>query len=522
MSIIGDIADVIGEVKNAVRGLGVRKTLGGVGKELKDVDARFFERPIDSVARRARKSILYFPLITSESVSPAVAATLARAAQVRAGEYIRLMVTNMDPVEVKEGGKNAIISSLRGASLKDDAVFGEGSDEVAAYVRKHLASLTEANLLTIGTSLHEPLERFLVESRGNQQTKSDLGDLYASASTGENDDSAVAQAVAMLGGAKAGARPSENAASRSQKRVDELSNDPEVEKAQRQYDNAVKGGDIDGIIAAMSRLEQMGSEIRRGNSEVEKRVQAMISRLDKDQREQLAKSLEANKAAHGNWQNVTSFEKVNRFPPLLLDLTVQYTDGNQVQAAQSNIALGVKAVAHIIPSADVITGLGVALQRDSFFLQFLRLTSGEISFVKDFLLNLKVAQARASAKTSRGQKVLETLRRQAEWNSRRSNLVISQITSRGFVPPTATIAVTADEVDQIRSLYGVDFSKPSTVREILKSHNLMGFMIVDESIGLVRVFEDGDDDFDRVPLAELQSRGSETSMKDILTILAKN
>ena len=80
MSIIGDIADVIGEVKNAVRGLGVRKTLGGVGKELKDVDARFFERPIDSVARRARKSILYFPLITSESVSPAVAATLALSA----------------------------------------------------------------------------------------------------------------------------------------------------------------------------------------------------------------------------------------------------------------------------------------------------------------------------------------------------------------------------------------------------------------------------------------------------------
>ena len=45
MSIIGDIADVIGEVKNAVRDFGARKTLGGVGKELKDVDARFFERP---------------------------------------------------------------------------------------------------------------------------------------------------------------------------------------------------------------------------------------------------------------------------------------------------------------------------------------------------------------------------------------------------------------------------------------------------------------------------------------------
>ena len=517
MSIIGDIADVIGEVKNAVRDLGARKTLGGVGKEIKDVDARFFERPIDSVARRARKSVLYFPLITSESVSPAVAATLARAAQVRAGEYIRLMVTNMDPVEVKDGGKNAIIANLRGASLKDDAIMGESSDEVAAYVRKHLAAMTEANMATIGTALHEPLERFLIESQNKgAKVKSfaDLGDLYASAGTGMGDTPPVQQS-APYGSAA-------DAAGHGAAGVDELANDPDVIAARAAYASATSRGDVDGLVSAISRLEQMGADIRRGNSDVEKRVQAMLARLDKDQKEQLAKALESNKAAHGNWQNVTSFDKVNRFPPLLLDLTVQYTDGNQVLAAKSNIALGVKAVAHIIPSADVITGLGAALQRDSFFLQFLRLTSGEISFVKDFLLNLKVAQARASAKTSRGQKVLETLRRQAEWNSRRSNLVISQITSRGFVPPTATLAVTADEVDQIRSLYGVDFSKPSTVREILKSHNLMGFMIVDESIGLVRVFEDGDDDFDRVPLTELQSRGSETSMKDILTILAKN
>jgi hypothetical protein len=162
------------------------------------------------------------------------------------------------------------------------------------------------------------------------------------------------------------------------------------------------------------------------------------------------------------------------------------------------------------------------LQRDNFILQFFRMTSGETSFLKDFVLNLKVAKARASGKTTSGRKVLETLRRQAEWNTRRDNVLFSKLTDRGFVPPTATMVVTADEVEKIRSLYSVDFSKPGTVRDMLRSHNLMGFIIVDEAIGLVRVFEDGDDDFDRLPISTLKSQGKEASVKDIMTILARS
>jgi hypothetical protein len=186
------------------------------------------------------------------------------------------------------------------------------------------------------------------------------------------------------------------------------------------------------------------------------------------------------------------------------------------------LTLGVKAIAHPIPSLDLVTGLGTSLQRDNFILQFFRMTSGETSFLKDFVLNLKVAKARASGKTTSGRKVLETLRRQAEWNTRRDNVLFSKLTDRGFVPPTATMVVTADEVEKIRSLYGVDFSKPGTVRDMLRSHNLMGFIIVDEAIGLVRVFEDGDDDFDRLPISTLKSQGKEASVKDIMTILARS
>ena len=217
------------------------------------------------------------------------------------------------------------------------------------------------------------------------------------------------------------------------------------------------------------------------------------------------------------------FNKLNQFQPVLLDLTIRYQAQNgDPMPITDSLALGVKGVAHPIPSMDLVTGLGTALQRDSLVLQFFRMTSGETSFLKDFVLNLKVAKMRASAKTTSGAKVLETLRRQSEWNERRSNVLIASIAKRGFVPPTTTLVVTADEVEKIKSLYGVDFTKPAAVRDLMRSHNLMGFMIVDEAIGLVRVFEDGDDDFDRLPIDTLKAQGKETSIKDLMTILARS
>jgi hypothetical protein len=213
------------------------------------------------------------------------------------------------------------------------------------------------------------------------------------------------------------------------------------------------------------------------------------------------------------------FNKLNAFQPVLLDLDLKFVaDGNHFT---DKISLGVKSVAHMIPGSDLITGLGTALQRDSFILQFFRMTSGETSFLTDFVLNLKVARDRASSKTSYGTKILEKLRRQSEWNERRSNFVIQSISKRGFVPPTATIVISTDEVEKINNIYGIDFNSVGNVRKLLTSHNLMGFIIIDENIGLAKVFEDGDGDFDRVPITSLKDQGKDTNIKDIITLMAR-
>ena len=562
-SIISDIADAFGEIKKNLGAMTqAPDKIMNAGKTA-GAEARFFSRPIDSVARRAKQSILYFPVIGSESLSSETLAIIAKATQVRAAEYVRLMISNMDPVEAADYGKTAVVAALRGATLKDAFIANEDVDAASDMLRKRLSHLVEHAFIEDG--LREPLSEApgILNHPGvtNSTQPAQRGKSWDAGMTTDEvvsnieklwkSGNAVQQAEARQAAERLLRNPrlGDGLGKLHASGLDDLIADlntselkrgaaqarptPEAEEAARrdkriaEAQALAKKGTAQGREAATQIIQDLmstgdGSVGKLKTDPATAKIVAMLEKLPGG----VVRDGSYNVTATANRADVArniDFDKLNAFQPILLDLTIRYkTPAGEPLPITDRIALGVKGVAHPIPSLDLVTGLGTALQRDSLVLQFFRMTSGETSFVKDFVLNLKVAQMRASAKTTTGAKVLETLRRQAEWNDRRSNWLIASIAKRGFVPPTTTMVVTSDEVEKIKSLYGVDFTKPSAVRELMKSHNLMGFIIVDEAIGLVRVFEDGDDDFDRLPISTLKSQGKEGSLKDILTILARS
>jgi len=514
MSIIRDIADAVKETQKTLSWVSkARDSAEMLRGDAASLEKRFFDRPLDSVARRARKSILYFPVVASEGLDGETVAAVAKAVQARATEYTRLMVTNMDPLSTdSQQSKNSLVSSLRGATLKD-ALIGENVEAVnaaSAYLRKHAQELLEG--FAEDEDLRPALERAMLaeaESTNGSQPHGARRTKYADGSQGDEFSMPGGPGDTPLTGRRVPRDPdADEMRRRSEEMVDAVrrlnSTDPKEQ---------AKG--LEDLFELQNTFGGAGLGQAAKDPKAAKYLQ-MMKQLPADATVEQVRS--GNKVAR---RNDMEMEKLHRYPPTILDLQIQYQVNGEVLPSRSELALGIKAVAHIVPSLDLVTGLGNALQRDSFVLQFLRLTSGETSFLKDFVLNLGVAKARASSKTTSGTKVLETLRRQSEWNDRRSTWLMSMISRRGFVPPTTTVVVTSDEVDRIRSLYNVDFSKPSTAREMMRTHNLMGFMIVDEGIGLVRVFEDGDDDFDRVPMSEIRQRGKDAGIKDLMTVLAK-
>ena len=647
MSIISDISAAIGEVKKNFNAISqasdkIMKSDGSNG------ESRFFARPMDSVARAAKKSVLYFPVVMSESIGADTAATIAKAIQVRAAEYVRLMISNMGTINAARTGKQAVVAAIRGATLKD-ALMKEEFIQANPFVRKNLAELVEHTFLEDG--LRDPLEKMLVvEASPMPPTPSrpmntkaltpdaaaDLAaNMYQKARGGYGPDRDeverivtgilrnpyIANAREMLISKGLGDvvadleyrafKKSDHA--ERYRNTDAVQASSAVDHAKELFDNGTQEGrarakaivgELIGRhghdVVEMIRTAGMGALIAELDLAYDEQEAARLRRKELDdpaaveaqrRREEVAEAIrQANRMTTGKdprsspqgmaaatkiIQDIMAtgdptgigalrnnkatarivnmleklpdgvvrdgaydisatsnkvtvagnidFNKLNQFQPVLLNLEIRYeSNEGEPMPITDTLMLGVKGVAHPIPSLDIVTGLGTALQRDSLVLQFFRMTSGETSFLKDFVLNLNVAKSRSSARTTSGTKMLETLRRQSEWNDRRGNWLVAAITKRNFIPPTTTMVITADEVDKIRSLYGVDFSKPAVVRELLRSHNLMGFMIVDEAIGLVRVFEDGDDDFDRLPIDTLKAQGKETSVKDIMTILARS
>ena len=618
ISFISDIAAAFVEVKKNLSMITSAAGNGVTDAQSQDdgAEARFFARPMASVARAAKKSILYYPVVVSDTISPQSATIITKAVQVRAAEYTRLMVANMGPISAASSGKLEVIRALRGASLKDAFLRESVAAEMGNFTPTLISEAVDC--LVIETGLNEAIEHrtLILEGKGNKHRRNkrddDLyaGPQYASAmpadENGFRTHVSTPQAT-LVGGART---PAELAAMRftselieldlmikrgdlvsreaARKRLDKILRSPEYATVPtdldiKDFDKLHKAGIgglmaeleadaefrknraaaarqtgptpeeierkrrdevVDKAISLANMRDGAGGISRRGTQQAAELVQSILASGDMTgigrlrQNKETARILEmleklpnavirdgaVDMTRSGNSVSVVNnidINKLNQFLPVILSMDIRYSDASGVPMDRSDvITVGVKGVTHPVPSLDLVTGLGTSLQRDNLFLQFFRMSTGETSFVKDFVLNVDVAKSRASGRTTSGRKVLETLRRQAEWNARRSNWVIASVTKRGYVPPTSTIVITADEVDRIRNIYNVDFSKPSVVRDLLRSHNLMGFMIVDEAVGLVRVFEDGDDDFDRVPMDTLKSQGKETSVKDIMTILA--
>jgi len=487
-------------------------------------DGRYLERPVDSVFRKAKDNILLYPIIVSESISPDVAATIAKATQVRAAEYTRLMIANMDAlVDAGKGGSNEtpkanLMRALRGGTLGEDV----DQDAVNAMVRRKGIELVEAALMAGG--LRAPLEQHLInegKEGSRKRTRADkirdaesASDEDVSGSTNDDTtkyeqdqsqtDGLSQEKAAFHGNRSASSDDAHKAKAKGFRATAEQINKMAGSKDANERLAAAK------LIA--QRMEEGDQETLGKLTGDAQGLRDLVARLPKD-----GYALWANSAKHANNINI---EQANRWAPTLLDLTIMIMYGESRLPVETKLTLGIKCPLHQAPSLDLMTSLGTALQRDSFTLQFFRMFTGETTFLKDFVLNLKNIKARTVGQLGTGAKLLEKLRKQAEWNVARQSWFVKVATEKGFVPPTATLAVTADEVVQIKSLYRTDFGSLGTVREFMRAHNLLGFMIVDEAIGLVRMYDDGSEDFDRLPLSELKRQSAETSIKDVLKIMA--
>lgn len=207
-------------------------------------------------------------------------------------------------------------------------------------------------------------------------------------------------------------------------------------------------------------------------------------------------------------------KKCNELVPTTLSLTLQVKAGSNFGGV-SNFVIGVKGLLHPVNSDDMISNLLSGYKSGNKFFNFLRWSSGEIKFIKDLILNMDNIRedvVRKHAKNGSGW--WSALKR------RRNIAALRRIKGSGRILPNTTIVCSINEIDELKEAYGVDLMNPTSIKKIMKTFFLLGFVVVDDSQELCHFIFDGENNYQVVSFNGLEKENnSKNDFKEIYKLI---
>ena len=209
-------------------------------------------------------------------------------------------------------------------------------------------------------------------------------------------------------------------------------------------------------------------------------------------------------------------KKSNELVPTTLSVTMHVKDGQSFGGVQ-NFVIGVKGLMHPVNSNEVINNLLDGYKSGNKFFNFIRFTTGEISFIKDFLLNINELKEDAiNAHSKSNSHWWTTLKR------RKTLAKAKNAFSRGNnkLLPNASIVCSMEEIVEINEVYGLDLMVPANVKKIMNRYFLLGFVIVDESQELCHFIFDGESNYQVVTFKGLErENNNKNDFKEIYKMI---
>ena len=213
--------------------------------------------------------------------------------------------------------------------------------------------------------------------------------------------------------------------------------------------------------------------------------------------------------------NNNELKKANELVPTTLTLKINFMDKNGNLAGERTFNIGVKVTLHPVSSEEIINNLCSA--RDTGFFKFIRWTTGELSLVKDVLLNLNEIKLDVVNKTAGKSGWFSTFKR-----LKAKSTILSKFSkgAQGF-HPLGTIIISMDEAEIIKNKSGLDLTRVSDVKKVMDKFMLLGFVILDPATQTAMFIFDDSPDFEMQPFSGLkrEGNGSNTDLKELLKVM---
>lgn len=206
-------------------------------------------------------------------------------------------------------------------------------------------------------------------------------------------------------------------------------------------------------------------------------------------------------------------KKANELVPTTMSVTLSVRDGSSF-GGMINFVLGVKVHMHPIDSQEMVRNIVNGCRRNNKFFDFVRWTSGEISFFKDLVLNLNEIKDDIGSRNGNSQ-WWSTLKRMKSLSAFKKATF-----SKNKIMPNASIVITMEEAEYIKSTYGFDLLDNKFVDKLMKEYFLFSFVVVDTSMEVAHFKFEGQEDFETVSFNGLErENNSKNDFKEMYKLI---
>ena len=312
-----------------------------------------------------------------------------------------------------------------------------------------------------------------------------------------------------------------------QKTISDLTRSRDSAKAElnakRSQLNQIKGGYEKGLNAKDSQIANLEREINQLQKKYDDAERAVKqSTVDKNRME-IAKGANQMRKDSADFYSKqvlnTEYKKANELMPTLMVISFKSKIGDGYETVDS-VVIGVKAKLYPMSSEDIITHV-VAKAKDANWVQkFIKASTREISFFKDFLFAIDKAKIDALSLSKKGSankmwKVLERRASKSKWN---------RLMAKATNDSTAitTLVMSQNEVDYIKKEFHIDISDVYNTRILMESYNLLGISIVDESLEIAKfMWDTGEDLWETVAFNNLERESNDNTYKKVVNLMTK-
>ena len=210
-------------------------------------------------------------------------------------------------------------------------------------------------------------------------------------------------------------------------------------------------------------------------------------------------------------------KKANELVPTMM--VVNFISTAYGEPINTQLVIGVKAKMYPVDSVDILNRLKIKNQDHNGLLKFVKATTREISFFRDFMFAIEKAKIDALSQSKRGSssKLWKILERRALKSKIRRGL--GQTNDASAI---TTLVVTQEEVEYLKKTENIDIENPSVIRPIMESYNLMGVCIIDESMEVAKfIYDTGDDIYENLAFSHLERENSNGMDRKVINLMTK-